>query len=129
MNRRGFSLIELIITLVIISILASIVGVSYHHQVVRVWRVEASTALLEAGMRMEAYHFDYHTYVGATPALLNMPELTEGQHYKLCVENADAEIYQLRADPLFEDTACDVFLFNSVGEKQVRGWAGVGACW
>lgn len=61
----GFTLIELMITVVIISILASIAVPSYNDYVTRSRIAEATAALAAKRVRMEAFFDNNRTYAGA----------------------------------------------------------------
>lgn len=61
----GFTLIELIIAVLIVSILAGIAIPAYRDYVKRGYLVNATNALASARAQMEQYYQDNRTYVGA----------------------------------------------------------------
>jgi type IV pilus assembly protein PilE len=63
--RRGFTLIELMITVAIVAILASIAVPAYKDYVVRGRIPEGTNALSALQVKMEQYFQDNHTYTGA----------------------------------------------------------------
>jgi type IV pilus assembly protein PilE len=64
-NQTGFTLIEVMIAVVIISILATIAYPAYTDYITRSQLAEARTALADMRVRMEQYFQDNRTYVGA----------------------------------------------------------------
>lgn len=72
-KQRGFTLIELMITLVVIAILASIALPSYGRYVQRASRAEAKSALLEASQFMQRFYVMNNAYdqrLDGTPVTL-----------------------------------------------------------
>ena len=67
--QRGFTLIELMVTVAIVAILASIAVPAYQGQVRKSRRVEAKTALLDLAGREERLYATTNAY-GSTPASL-----------------------------------------------------------
>lgn len=63
-NIKGFTLIELMITVAIVAILASIALPSYQEYVTRARITEATSTLADLRIRMEQYYQDNRTYVG-----------------------------------------------------------------
>ncbi len=61
----GFTLIELMITVVIVAILASIAVPSYTDYITRSRIAEATSGLASKRVRLEAYYDNNRTYVGA----------------------------------------------------------------
>ena len=63
MNRpRGFSLIELMIALLVVTILATIAVPSYRQYILRSHRVEAKTALLNVASEQEKFYLQRNRY-------------------------------------------------------------------
>lgn len=62
---RGFTLIEVMITVAIIAILAAVALPSYSSYVMRANVVDAAKGLSEMRLKMEQYYQDQRTYVGA----------------------------------------------------------------
>ncbi|MGI4846598.1 MAG: type IV pilin protein [Janthinobacterium lividum] len=66
---RGFTLIELMITVVILGILAAIALPSYSNYVIRGKIPEATSGLASRQVKMEQYFQDNRSYVGAPAAI------------------------------------------------------------
>ena len=60
--KKGFSLIEIMVVIVIISILTSIAAVSYRAYIVKARRTAAQADLMQFQPRMEEYFSLNHTY-------------------------------------------------------------------
>ena len=61
-KHRGMTLIELMITLVIIAVLVSVAVPSYRQYVLRSHRVEATSALLSIAAKQEKFYLACNTY-------------------------------------------------------------------
>jgi type IV pilus assembly protein PilE len=70
---RGFTLIELMITVAIVAILAAVALPSYSAYVMRANVTDAAKGLSEMRLKMEQYFQDQRTYVGACVAGTSAP--------------------------------------------------------
>ena len=73
-RQRGFTLIELMITVAVIAILAAIAYPSYQDSIRKSRRTDAKNALTQAAANMERYYTEKNTYAvagicGTTPAI------------------------------------------------------------
>lgn len=107
--RRGFTLIELMITVAIISILAMVAVPSYFDSVRKSRRADAITALnqiAQAQERWRANNTSYTTVLGSTG--LNVPNPSSG-YYTLSVTAASSASYSATATAAgaqLRDTRC-----------------------
>jgi len=124
---RGFTLIEVMITVAIVGILAAIAYPSYQQYVLRSHRSEGMALLSEAAARMERYYAQNSTYASATPSRLGLPANSANGYYSLSLGNPTATTYNLSATPQnaqAQDTACGTLTLDSTG---LRGAAGTTA--
>ncbi len=126
----GFTLIELMITVAIVGILASVAYPSYVGFVTSSNRTEGQRELLRFANLQEQYFVDYRTYatsltaLGKSTAAIN----TENKHYRIKVQSgADADGFILKATArnaqLANDSDCSPLRIDQVGVKTPTG------CW
>lgn len=126
--RNGFSFIELLAVLVIISILSAIVYPGYQNYIVRAHRSDGQTALLNLANQMEHYYFQNNTYQTATIGrgqntdVLNESSSSENW-YSLSIPSATDSDYTLQATPrgaqAISDTHCQSLTLDSAGKKGI----------
>jgi type IV pilus assembly protein PilE len=136
-RSTGFTLIELMITLVIVAILAAIAVPSYRNFVLRSHRTEATAALLRAAAAQEKFYLQNNTYTDNLGDVngLGLSDVddtdtftTENGWYTITVTNADVDGFALTADAEGDqanDTDCTSFGLTSTGVKT----ASSDACW
>jgi type IV pilus assembly protein PilE len=126
--QEGFTLIELMITVVIVSILASIALPAYTDYVTRGKLTEAMTELSTFKVQLEQFYQDQHTYIGfPCAASSNAKYFT----YNCGVPTAAA--YTVTATGV-AGTPTDGFTYtiNQAGAKTSTGPSGWGSspnCW
>lgn len=132
---RGFTLVEMLVTVAIIGILAGIAYPAYQGSVIRSNRTEAERALLVTQAQLERYYTAFGTYTGA---LLDNGALPPGSESRIVGKSksppsgttvynfemtipAAGQSYTLRARPV--NTALNkkdgIVELNSAGQK---GW-------
>jgi type IV pilus assembly protein PilE len=128
MKCRGFSLIELLITLVIISILAAVIYPSYTAHILKTRRVQAKVALLDLAAKLESYYVTYDSYKDVTFAKLNSKDHLE--FYQLQMQTG-VNTYHLAAIPLGPQAKdpCGNLIYNQTGEKKISGKLPLLDCW
>ena len=141
----GFSLIELLVALAIMSLLLALAVPAYHGYVVRAKRVQGQAALLRLMQQQERYYSQNNHYLAfsaASPApqfpwwsgeggaagsayeieALACPGLTIGQCVLLRAMPGTSKV-----DAQFQDADCGVLSLNSTGQRGSSGPAS--HCW
>jgi type IV pilus assembly protein PilE len=142
---RGFTLIELMVTIVIVAILAAIAIPSYSSQVRKSRRTEARNALLDAAGREERY-FATNNFYTTLPANLGyggtFPVVIGSQYYNLSVTCQGAAAAGTNCPVGFlvtataintqaKDTACAIFTLDNTGAQVATGGGATttATCW
>jgi type IV pilus assembly protein PilE len=144
--QRGFTLVELLITVAIVSILAAIALPSFQEQIRRSQRTEGKTALLRAAQLLERNYTVNNMYVTDLAPLHGLAAgsvVYSGENAALAAGNyritASAtpgcpitQCYTLRAfqNGGFSDPRCGDLTLNSTGVRsKVGGTDTVERCW
>lgn len=119
---KGFSLIEMLVVLVIISTLIAITYPSYTKQIESTRRTEARTNLLDYAMRFEEYYSINYSYTGAdTQYGLDSNPQTESGYYQLSASiDSSGDDYTITATAIgsqASDTPCATMVIDNVGQK------------
>ncbi len=141
----GFTLIELMVTVAIVTILATIAVTSYTSQVQKSRRTEAKSALLDLAGREERLFSTTNTYTNLESALgyggaVAMTNMAFGNgYYQLTAVTPDTvnqpgitNSYLLTANPVGPqagDTQCGSFSVNQLGVQTVSGTLTAASCW
>lgn len=127
-TARGFTLIELMITVAIIAIIASVALPAYNDYVTRGKIQEATSALAAMRTKMEQYYQDQRTYVGACAAGTVAPLPTGLKYFTVTCNIPDATHYTV--------TAAGAGFTFTIDEANTRattavpaGWATNATCW
>lgn len=118
---KGFTLVEVLIAIVIVSILTAIAIPSYRDHVRRGDIEEATAALSTGRVAIEQYFLDRRTFVGA-------PCPPSTSRFKIDCDPLGATTYTITATG---SGGVDGFVYT-VDERNVRSTAGpwgAGACW
>ncbi|MEX6662533.1 type IV pilin protein [Pseudomonas sp. W2-17] len=126
-SQRGFTLIELMITVAIVAILAAIAYPAYTKYVQRGYRSEGIAMLNDAVARMERYYAQNNNYSASLAALgiTSTPPLSQTGKYQLSLA-ATPTTYTFTAAPLgpqMQDV-CGSLAIDQLGNKTPTSVAG-----
>lgn len=143
-RSSGFTLIELMITVAIIAIIASIALPSYRNYILKANRAAAKTTLVELQARQDGYYVDRRRYASTLTALgypanpswisaAGEPDTEEMDRsiYRIELSAVTTNGYRLEAIPVgsqTDDERCGTLSVIASGRKQASGSDGVD-CW
>lgn len=139
-QNSGFTLLEVIITLIIVTLLATVAFPIYTQQITKIRRTEAKVALIQLAAEMAQYYAQHHTYATATIATnpktdIAASSLSEHHLYQFRILSQSDNAFILEADPLPDsaqarnDLQCGALQINQLGEKTVVGPGDPKKCW
>lgn len=129
----GFTLIELMITVVIVAILMGIALPSYRQHVVRSNRAAVEAFMLEVANRQERYLLDKRTYADSLSTLGMSLGTDVASNYTVAVASSSSAglTYTITATSIgsqqASDTECKVLTLDQLGVKTPAG--GGSRCW
>jgi len=124
----GFTLVELIITIAIIGVIATITIPSYQQYILASHRSDAKSALLKLQIEQEKWRASHIRY--ATLEELEISQTTANGYYLLAIEKTpDSEQYLAIASPIASqiNDSCKIFAINQLGAVY-QGYADTN-CW
>ncbi len=146
-TTKGFTLIELMITVAVIGILAGIAYPSYQDSVRKSRRADAKAALLGLANAMERHFTETNSYCDAggpgganscgsaindtgTSGIYNIPNQT-ANFYNITISAATAATYTLQAEPTGTQTdpRCGNLTLTHTGARGETGTGTVAECW
>ena len=134
-SSRGFTLIEIMITVAIIGILAAVALPAYQTYVLRAGRTEGQAALMDAAARQEQFYLGNKTYA-TTIAAINGIVTTESNRYTITVDAPTGgcpitTCYKITATAINAQAADATCTALTLDSSDVKGAAGTDpdACW
>jgi type IV pilus assembly protein PilE len=133
----GFTLLELLITVMVIAVLAAIAYPNYTRQVQKSRRTDAHSLLMRIAAEQERYFTNFNRYTadltGGPPGGLGMAQVTsENGFYTATATVANAnQTYQLTATPTGNQLTdnCGALTLNSSDQRTFAGNEDNGNCW
>ena len=125
-HPAGFTLIELMITVAIIGILATIAYPSYTGYVTRAKRADGKAALLQVQLAEEKWRANHTSY--GSSANIGISASPDG-HYVINYSGIGANSYTISAVPGFTDASCGTLGIDQAGTKSKTGTDTVQNCW
>lgn len=127
---RGFTLIELMITVAVVAILAAVAIPSYTEHVRKSRRAQAKADLVELAQQLERFHTVQNTYSGMTLPFTQSPR--DGKsYYTLSLSGAaTSSAFTLQAVPGTgqDKDKCGTLTLDQAGRKTPTA-AKVAGCW
>ena len=122
----GFTLIELMITVAIVGILATVAYPSYNSYVISSNRSDAYTALYNMSALQERYYIQNNTYAPAAKIAQVGGSATKQGLYTISITAASSSAFSLKATPVAgkaqaKDAECTTLTLSSTGAKGSTG--------
>ena len=103
-RNRGFSLLEILIVLAILSIVASLAYPNYQQKIQRTHTAAAKQYLLELSSLQNEFIFQHHRYASSLEMLGTQPEAQVSDYYAVAIIDLDNKArppaYRLQAKPI-----------------------------
>lgn len=138
-HQKGFTLIELMITVAIVGILAAVAYPSYQQHILKTRRAEAKACLSELAQFMERFYTTNLRYDqdsgGTAVALPNIQcrtDLTNFYTTQFVADSLGQRSYSLEAVPKgsqASDTACGTLSLTQAGVKGSSVTGAAAKCW
>lgn len=145
-GQRGFTLVEVLVTVAIIGILATLAYPSYRQSIAKTWRMKAIGCLEEMSQGMARRYTEAFSYAGAGPppnscaiagdegADWEAVDEEMGARYQFSLAlDEDGAGFTLTADAIghqaTEDPACTELTLNERGQGEPSGDEGEADCW
>ncbi len=132
-HAKGFTLIEIMITVAIVAILGAIALPGYNNYLTRSKISEAVANLSDMRVKMEQYFLDHRTYVGACAAGTVAP-LPAGKYFTYACPTLTATTYTITATGVAAQGMGNfTYQINHLNERQSAitepGWTASLTCW
>jgi type IV pilus assembly protein PilE len=126
---RGFTLIELMITVAVVAILAAVAIPSYADHVRKSRRAQAKADMVEVAQQLERYHTVQNTYVGFALPFAQSPRDGTAR-YTLGLGNQSASAFTLTVTPDAAQSKdkCGTMTLDQAGRKTPNNTS-VAGCW
>lgn len=136
LRSKGFTLIELMVTVAIVGILAAIAYPAYASYLVRSNRAAAESFLLEVSSRQQRYLLDARSFASDLNALQLVPPTEVSKNYTIATAPKSGTTppgFTATAAPkgsqATNDSGCGTLTIDEAGSKTASGAKGVGGCW
>jgi type IV pilus assembly protein PilE len=126
-GERGFTLIELMVTVVVVAILASVAYPAYTDYIMRSKISEAISNLSDMRTKLEQFFLDNRTYVGACTTGTVAPLPTNTKYFTYACSNLGTSTYTVTATGVASQ-GMSGFVYN-IDQNNTRTTTGVPSDW
>ena len=135
--QRGFTLIEIMIALTIMSILIAIAIPNYQQHIAKTHRADAQLNLLQAASFMERFYTENNRYDQNTAAVaVALPVIINSTWYTIIIANVTQTTFNITAAPAGAQVGdiCGTYSIRETGARAATGEVFVGGnptllCW